>query len=1150
MTPAVDRLAEDESARRRALEVASFIVEAPAGAGKTELLTQRYLRLLAIVDHPEEVLALTFTNKAATEMRDRILGSLERAARDEYPDEEHRRLTFALARQVLAHDAARNWGLLGHPGRLRITTLDALCASLARQMPYLTRFGSQPGVAEDATAHYATAARRTLEMVEADTPDAEVVAGALAFMDNDAGRMERLLIAMLDRRDQWLHHASRIESGAMKAEVEAGFAALIERDLGVAAGLLDGPAQALLMPLARFAAANAPGPLDAVSGWNSPLTATIADLAQWQAVANLLLTGGGALRKTVDKRIGFPAGKEFAGRKKAMLDLLGELRSVAGLEAALAVLVRLPQPGLSAAEWATVECFSRLLRLAAGQLWLAFQEAGEVDFIEIAARAGLALGGDDAPTDLAQALDYRIRHLLVDEFQDTSPSQVGLIERLTRGWAPGDGRTLFVVGDPMQSIYRFRKADVGLFLRVRERGIGDIRLGHLRLFRNNRSYPAIVDWVNAVFPGIFPGADSPEAGAVRYAESAATRPAGADSGVAVHPVIARDGSDSAGEEARLVLDVIRQARSEAPEERIAVLVRARSHLDALVAEIRRSAPELRFQAVDIEGLDGRQHVQDLLTLFRALHHRADRVHWLALLRAPWCGLMLADLHALAADDRKSTLWQLMHDESRVARLSDDGRRRLTHVRDVLRLAFAGRHRQHPRRWLEGVWLMLGGPRCLETPEAMDDVDAFFGLIDQLVAARNLSADTLAAHAAELYAPADPLGDAVQMMTIHKAKGLEFDTVIVPGLHRVTGGNDSSLLLWDEVAGADGHERLLVAPMKARGDGNGEPTAYDYLKKLEAERAAHEDERLLYVAATRAIRNLHLLGSAAADERNDDGLKPPAAGALLELLWPGVAQPLFAAALAGQEPVAAPANAIDPATFVPPLVRLRETGVPETLRALPHDVRPAGQVFDRDAAEGGISLEASLGTLVHRCLELIARAPRDAGPDRETSPEGYGIAAWPAQRIRSLAPAYRRWLIEAGHGAEEAGEGAELAVAALCRTLASPAGRWILARHDEAGAEQGWSARGVEDGATVTVNHVIDRIFIADGCRWIVDYKTVRATAGESAAALQTRAEDYRPQLERYAALFSGDPLPLRMAIFFPLPGVLVELPRNRPPPAD
>jgi ATP-dependent exoDNAse (exonuclease V) beta subunit len=466
-----------------------------------------------------------------------------------------------------------------------------------------------------------------------------------------------------------------------------------------------------------------------------------------------------------------------------MLELLADLRSQTGVEAALAVLPALPQPSLSEAEWATVECFSRLLRLAAGQLWLAFQEAGEVDFIEIAARASLALGDEEAPTDLAQALDYRIRHLLVDEFQDTSPTQVGLLEQLTRGWMPDDGRTLFVVGDPMQSIYRFRKADVGLFLRVRERGIGDIHLEHVRLFRNNRSYPGIVDWVNAAFPGIFPAEDGPETGAVRYAESAATKVARTDSGVIVHPVIANEGSDPAGDEARQVLRLIREARKEVPTQSVAVLVRARSHLDALVGEIRRSAPDLRFQAVDIEGLDGRQHVQDLLTLFRALHHRADRVHWLALLRAPWCGLKLADLHALAADDKRQTIWQLMQDEARLQRLSEDGRQRLLHVRSVLGCAFAARDRQHPRRWLEGVWLMLGGAQCLETPEWLDDVSAFFALVDRLAAARSLNPDTLATQAAELFAPADPGGDAVQMMTIHKSKGLEFDTVILPGLHR-------------------------------------------------------------------------------------------------------------------------------------------------------------------------------------------------------------------------------------------------------------------------------------------------------------------------------------------------------------------------------
>lgn len=1119
MTAPVNRLQEDEIARHRALDVASFIVEAPAGAGKTELLTQRYLRLLAVVENPEEVLALTFTNKAATEMRDRILGSLERAATGEMPEQPHKRLTFDLAQKVLAHDRSRVWGLLGHPGRLRITTLDALCASLARQMPYLSRFGAQPGVSEDAEAHYATAARRTLEMVEGGDADADVVAAALAFMDNNAGRLERLLISMLGRRDQWLHHATRIESGELKAEVEAGFAALIERDLAQVGSLLDAGWQSQLMPLARFAAANVPEVLKALLDWFTPLTAGIEDLPQWQALANLLLTGTGTLRKALNKNIGFPADKALKPQKEAMSALLADLAGVPGIEAALGQIGGLPYPELSDAEWSTVECFSRLLRLAAGQLWLAFQEAGEVDFIEIAARAGLALGDDEAPTDLAQALDYRIRHLLVDEFQDTSPTQVALIEKLTRGWMPDDGRTLFVVGDPMQSIYRFRKADVGLFLRVRERGIGDLRLEHLRLFRNNRSFPGIVDWVNTAFPSIFPPQDVPEMGAVRYAESAATRPGRDDSGVSVHPLIEREESASAEDEARCILELILKARRDYPDERIAILVRARSHLDALVGEIRRSAPGLRFQAVEIEGLDGRQHVQDLLTLFHALHHRADRVHWLALLRAPWCGLRLADLHALAADDKKQTIWQLLQDETRLARLSDDGQQRLRHLRAVIGLAFAQRGRQHPRRWLEGIWLMLGGPRCLEAPEALADVEAFFRLVDKLAASRNLTAETLAAQTAELFAPPDALaGDSVQMMTIHKSKGLEFETVILPGLHRSTGGNDSSLLLWDEVAGADGREHLLVAPMKARGADHGEPTTYDYLKKLEAERSAHEDERLLYVAATRAIRRLHLVGVAVADENKDDGLKAPAAGTLLKLLWPGVAQAVFCEALGAGQATAAPASMIDPASFVPPLVRLAEVGLPVALRNPATSWRQTDNAIELDAAPRGRSLEAAVGTLVHRCLELIARQ---------------GLAHWPAARIHGLLPAYRRWLLGQGVGAADLDAAAGEVLAALITTLDSESGRWVLAGHAEAAAEQAWSSAA----GNATVNHVIDRIFVVDGCRWIIDYKTVRVAE----AALAERAETFRPQLERYAALFRDQALPVRMAIYFPLQGSLFEL---------
>src|SRR6185369_13932166 len=175
-------------------------------------------------------------------------------------------------------------------------------------------------------------------------------------------------------------------------------------------------------------------------------------------------------------------------------------------------------------------------------------------------------------------------------------------------------------------------------------------------------------------------------------------------------------------------------------------------------------------------------------------------------------------------------------------------------------------------------------------------------------------------------------------------------------------------------------------------------------------------------------------------------------------------------------------------------------------------------LELDAEDGGLSLEASVGTLVHRCLELIAKQ---------------GLAEWSAERAGGLLAAWRRWLLGQGHGASEAENGAAEAVATVCAALAAESGRWVLADHPQAGAEQAWSSR---DG-DLAVNHVIDRTFVAGGCRWIIDYKTVRLPETE----LAQRAETYRPQLERYARLFRDDPLPVRMAIYFPLQGRLLEL---------
>src|SRR5690606_390298 len=130
-----------------------------------------------------------------------------------------------------------------------------------------------------------------------------------------------------------------------------------------------------------------------------------------------------------------------------------------------------------------------------------------------------ALGGEGEPTDLALRLDYRIRHILVDEFQDTSSMQFHLIEKLVAGWEPGDGRTLFIVGDGMQSCYGFRNANVGLFLRARDQGIGPVRLQALKLRVNFRSDSSVVNWVNAVFSAAFPPVDDIARGGVCYSAS-------------------------------------------------------------------------------------------------------------------------------------------------------------------------------------------------------------------------------------------------------------------------------------------------------------------------------------------------------------------------------------------------------------------------------------------------------------------------------------------------------------------------------------------------------------------------------------------------------------------------------------------------------
>ncbi len=1130
-------LEEDSISREQALAHDSFIVEAPAGAGKTELLTQRFLKLLETVQAPEEIIAITFTNKAASEMKSRIMDSLQLAANGVLPEQAHKQITFNLGQSVLTRSSMLGWQLLDTPSRLRIYTIDSLNAHLARQMPLLSRFGTQPAVRDDPRQYYEEAAMRAIEHLE--HPEYGVtVQAALQYFDNDTYKLTQLLAEMLAKRDQWLPYT---QSQHTAEDAAHALATMITGDIQAAANILSPSIQETLMPIARFAASqlDATHPIAALLDWHTYLAATTDSLRQWQSVAELLLTSGGSLRKRLDKNMGLHPTNEAKPYKEALTALIASLQELNGAEAAILRLRSLPSPQQDDTAWQMIATLAQLLHIAVGELWLVFQAHGEVDFVEIAQRALFALEDTTGnPTDLALKFDYRIQHLLIDEFQDTSPSQIKLIEALTRGWQKEDGRTLFCVGDPMQSIYRFRKANVGLFLRVAQQGIGSIKLKPLKLWRNNRSCPSVIEWVNQAFKLIFPSQDSISRGAIRYRPFVATKNDDDNAGVFIHalldekPSVDDENSDENSLltdvrqlEADRIIEIIQQTQQLKPDAKIAVLVRARSHLTALVTEIRRNHPTLSFQAVEIEELANRQIVQDLLSLTYALHHRADRVHWLAILRAPWCGLTLADLYALVSDDKNSTVMQLMYREDRLSSLSEDGRQRVLHVRGILNQALHHQGRQTVSRWLYSVWLLLGGADCLWDAGDVRDVQAFFSRIEALESAGQFSPQLLAAEVEKLYAAPDAdADDRLQFMTIHKSKGLEFDTVILPGLDRKTGGNEQPLLLWEEVTLEDTEDAvdnisLVTAPYIPRGHAplTNEVTAYDYLKMLEKERAAYEDARVLYVAATRAESSLHLLGVAKKDVK---GQTRAPKNTFLDVLWP-IIHPSFDDEHVLKATITQSAQpSIQLADFVPQLIRLSKPASPIKL---PNNHQSNDFVSNNNNnTEDDSTLVADIGILTHLYLQLIAEE---------------GLENWSAARIEALNAAIQRWFKRGNYESAAITTGVERVIRLLITAIESEQGKWVLASRTTAANELAIES-ATED---VVSKKVIDRTFVEDNTRWIIDYKTIDLDPNATEDALKAIAVEYLSQLDAYEKLFVHEGLQIKKAIFFVSIGKLLVL---------
>jgi ATP-dependent helicase/nuclease subunit A len=841
----------DAVARRHAVDPSlNIVLEASAGTGKTRVLVERYVNLLRAGVEPDHVLAVTFTRKAAAEMRQRIIERLKEASR------------------LSEFDAARWRDLKERLGDIAVSTIDAFCLALLREFPL--EADVDPGFdLADATevprlvAESLDQAFRICRAVAREDDDV-----ALVFAQLGERRLRGGIAALLDRRLVAPHALRRfLQKGPsdMTAEKACAAAAARLRDLfsgvrdGVDAFLADGPRR---HPQFAMLAEDLRQLVDGQREVRSR-EAQAAFRALVDRLRGYFLTQDGRPRGDRFAGTGFTADEcdspdAWKRHRASAASIASQVaREIRDFRRDLNVV-------MSRGVW-------RIFAVAIERYQHTLESHALLDFSGVLERAVRLLKDLEEFSESRLRLEARHRHVLVDEFQDTSRAQWELVRQLVRSWGEGFGAasdalppSIFIVGDRKQSIYGFRDADVTV---VDEAAvfIGALRpqaLPPQAITVSFRSAPGILAFVNEVFAAIVEG--EREAGqrrdAFRYGESDRF-PAGlasAPPGVDDDPVnfIAGETVQAAADRVAdevvhllggtVVRDRTTGLRREATAADVAILFRSRdSHREFEAALDRRGVPTYVYKGLGFFEAD---EIQDAVALLRFLADPLSQLRGATLLR------------------------------SRIVRLSDDGVARLgfrtpeaiLSATPVLEATLLGaedarvleRLRRSVPRWLSWVDRLapselldavlretayayeLRGTRRRQARENLKKLRAM------IRRAQNHGYATLARIADHLErlavgdesnAAIDAI-DAVSLMTVHAAKGLEFPLVFVVNMGRGTGGPRAPIRVTDD---AGGDASVAIADYQSEADEDAQA------------REREESKRLLYVALTRARDRLYL-----------------------------------------------------------------------------------------------------------------------------------------------------------------------------------------------------------------------------------------------------------------------------------------------------